>query len=65
MNTVADETAGAPTPRSRRRFRFRWSRVIAYGLLPGLALVLASAAGLVKWQESGARDNWTARARFF
>ena len=49
--TVADENVGiAP------RRRIRWSRAIAYGLLPGLALSLAAAAGLVKWRDSSARD---------
>lgn len=41
--------------------RNHWSRVIAYGLLPGLALMLACAAGFAKWQDSSARD--AARAR--
>src|ERR1700739_2531720 len=30
----------------------RWSRAIAYGVLPGLALLLASAAGFLKWQDA-------------
>jgi Mce-associated membrane protein len=41
--------------------RIRWSRVIAYGLLPGLALLLASAAGFLKWQDASARDAQAAR----
>ena len=40
----------------------RWSRVIAYGLLPGLALSLASAAGFLKWQDASVRDAIVARA---
>ncbi|WP_445164487.1 hypothetical protein ACTXG5_18555 [Mycobacterium sp. Dal123C01] len=40
----------------------RWSRVIAYGLLPGLALSLASAAGLMKWRDASVRDATVARA---
>ena len=41
--------------------RIRWSRLIAYGLLPGLALLLASAAGFLKWQDASARDAQAAR----
>jgi Mce-associated membrane protein len=41
--------------------RICWSRVIAYGLLPGLALLLASAAGFLKWQDASARDAQAAR----
>jgi Mce-associated membrane protein len=41
--------------------RIRWSRLIAYGLLPGLALLLASAAGFLKWQDASARDAQEAR----
>jgi Mce-associated membrane protein len=29
-----------------------WSRVLVYGLLPGLALLLAIAAGMLKWEGS-------------
>jgi Mce-associated membrane protein len=36
--------------------RIRWSRVIAYGVLPGLALLLALAAGFLKWQDNSVRD---------
>ena len=50
----------AEKPASARR-RIRWSRVIAYGLLPGLALLLASAAGYLKWQDASARDAQAAR----
>jgi Mce-associated membrane protein len=41
--------------------RIRWSRVIAYGLLPALALLLASATGFLKWQDASARDAQAAR----
>ncbi|WP_057312159.1 hypothetical protein [Mycobacterium tuberculosis] len=39
-----------------------WSRVIAYGLLPGLALALTCGAGLLKWQGGAGRDAAVARA---
>ena len=51
----------AERPASARR-RIRWSHVIAYGVLPGLALLLASAAGFLKWQDASARDAMVARA---
>ncbi|KQH81359.1 hypothetical protein AO501_05270 [Mycobacterium gordonae] len=40
----------------------RWSRVIAYGLLPGVALLLAAGAGFLRWQDTSARDAGVARA---
>lgn len=36
--------------------RIRWSRAIAYGLLPGLAMLLVSAAGFLKYQADSARE---------
>jgi Mce-associated membrane protein len=42
--------------------RFRWTRAIAYGLLPALALLLAPAAGYLKWQDASARDSQVAGA---
>lgn len=36
--------------------RIPWSRVVAYGLLPVLALSLASAAGVLKWRDTSVRD---------
>jgi Mce-associated membrane protein len=41
--------------------RFRWKRLIAYGLLPGMALILAVGAGYLKWQSDSARQSETAR----
>lgn len=34
-----------------------WRRVLVYGVLPGLALILAMTAGLMKWQDSSVRDS--------
>ena len=47
---------------AKARRRIRWSRVIAYGLLPGLALSLAAGAGFLKWQDASARAAAVARA---
>jgi Mce-associated membrane protein len=41
--------------------RVRWSRAIVYVVLPALALLLASAAGFLKWQDGSARDAATVR----
>jgi Mce-associated membrane protein len=43
------------------KLRISWPRVLAYGLLPGLALVLAAAGGFLKWQDSSARAAEHAR----
>jgi Mce-associated membrane protein len=39
-----------------------WSRVLVYGLLPALALLLAVAAGLLKWKDSSVRNTELARS---
>jgi Mce-associated membrane protein len=41
--------------------RISWPRVLVYGLLPGLALSLALAAGYLKWQDTSARASQIAR----
>jgi Mce-associated membrane protein len=40
-----------------------WSRVLVYGLLPALALLLAIAAGLLKWKDSSIRNTDLARSQ--
>ena len=40
----------------------RWSRAIVYVVLPALALLLAAAAGLLKWHDGSAREAGAARA---
>src|ERR1700761_5820 len=49
-----DEPSGAAR-------HIRWSRAIVFVVLPALALLLASAAGFLKWQDGSARDAATAR----
>ena len=46
---------------SKAKLRISWPQVVAYGLLPGLALVLAAAGGFLKWQDSSARAAQLAR----
>lgn len=49
----ADERTDGASERARR---INWSRVLAYGVIPGLALTLALAAGFLKWQGSSVAD---------
>jgi Mce-associated membrane protein len=39
----------------------RWPRAIVFVVLPALALLLASAAGFLKWQDGSAREAGVAR----
>jgi Mce-associated membrane protein len=41
--------------------RVRWSRAIVHVVLPALALLLASVAGFLKWQDGSAREAGAAR----
>ncbi len=54
--TIAESTQTEKSPR-----RVSWARVIAYGLLPGLALLLACGTGYLKWRDSSVRDAPVAR----
>lgn len=51
----ADETEAATAAPAKRSIE--WPRVLAYGILPGLALVLALGAGFLKWQDNSVRDG--------
>jgi Mce-associated membrane protein len=46
---------------AKAKLRISWPQVVAYGLLPGLALALAAAGGFLKWQDSSARAAQLAR----
>ena len=41
--------------------RVNWSRVLVYGLVPTFVLLLAIAAGLLKWHDSSIRHIELAR----
>lgn len=56
---VNDDVEDAEPAKAKREVN--WSRVLAYGLLPGLALVLAVAASFLKWQDSSASSTQIAR----
>lgn len=42
---------------ANRERRVQWGRVLAYGVLPALVLVLAVAAGYLKWLDSSTRES--------
>ena len=57
---TTEEASEAAEPEKPKR-RVSWSRVLAFGVLPGLALILAMAAGFLKWQDNSVRDGEIAR----
>jgi Mce-associated membrane protein len=62
----ADTEAAAKAPTAKRTAKpvrpVDWARVVGYGLLPGLALVLALAAGFLKYVDNSVRSSDVARA---
>jgi Mce-associated membrane protein len=58
-----DDNADAPAETTvTAKPGIAWSRVLAYGILPGLALLLALGAAFLKWQDTSVRDANSARA---
>jgi Mce-associated membrane protein len=58
----ADQTEdGAIGQTSKAARRIDWPRLMVYVVVPAAALLLALAAGFLKWQDSTARDDATAR----
>ncbi|MCW2659525.1 MAG: rane protein [Mycobacterium sp.] len=51
--TTAEDDTPANTPAKAKRR----TRVLAFGVLPGVALLLALTAGFLKWQDSSSRDS--------
>jgi Mce-associated membrane protein len=51
--TAVAEDGKAPA----RWRRIKWSRVVAFGVLPVLALAIAVGAGFLKWQDAWVRDS--------
>jgi Mce-associated membrane protein len=62
VDSSADAAAqdGAKPP---RRWRMRVARILAYIFLPAVALLLAAAAGYLKWVDGTARDAEVVRAQ--
>ncbi len=57
-DTAVDaEPVGCSEPRAGRFTGVRRGKVVAYGVLPGLALMMAMGAGYLKWQDNSVRDS--------
>ncbi|WP_156738344.1 MULTISPECIES: hypothetical protein [unclassified Mycobacterium] len=57
-----DDAEATEEDRARGKRRIEWKRVIAFGVLPGLALLLALGAGYLRWAGGSADDLAGARA---
>lgn len=57
----ATEFAAVATAEGDTRRGASWTRVLAFGVLPALALLFAMAVGYAKWQDSTMRDAQIAR----
>jgi Mce-associated membrane protein len=60
-DTDVDETVDDAAGPAKAKRRISWPQVVVYGLLPAVALVLAGAAGFLKWQDSSVRETQLAR----
>ena len=59
LTTETDELVADELPITSRGIL--WSRVVAYGVLPGLAFALVCGVGYLKWLDGVARADQTAR----
>ena len=58
---TSEEETAEPGEAPKAKRRIGWSKVLAYGVLPALALLLAAAAGFLKWQDNSVRNAEIAR----
>lgn len=59
--TDGERSEDIETPDDNAQLRgIRWARIFAYGLLPGLLLLLALGAAYLKWLDASARDSQAA-----
>ncbi len=63
VETAADGGGDAADIRAEPSRRFSWVRVLAYGVLPVLVLVVALGVGYLKWLEASARLSQEAAAK--
>lgn len=57
-----DTQVAAGKNKSATEWRLRARRILAFGVLPALALMLAAGAGYLKWQGDSVRNSGPARA---
>jgi Mce-associated membrane protein len=57
---TADETSESAEP-EKPKPRIQWARVFAFCVLPAVALLLALAAGYLKWMDNSVRNSDVAR----
>ncbi|ORW41763.1 hypothetical protein AWB90_21050 [Mycobacterium paraense] len=55
--SASEEEADTQVRQHDRPRAIQWRRVVAYGIMPSLALLMAMAAGYLKWYDSSARDS--------
>ncbi|MBJ7337779.1 hypothetical protein [Mycolicibacterium sp.] len=55
----SEATAAAAEPPHRRAID--WTKVLTYGVVPGIALILAMAAGFLKYVDNSVRESAAAR----
>ena len=55
--TSTAESQETDNPGNQRGSSNRWIRAMTYGVLPALALILALAAGYLKWCDGSARES--------
>lgn len=60
-NAAEAATSGDSSVVKAGRRRIDWGRVLIFGALPGLALVLTLVAGFLKWQDTAATQAEVAR----
>ena len=58
---VAEEATPEPAEPGKPKRAIQWSRVFAFGVLPTVALLLAMAAGYLKWTDNSVRNSEIAR----
>lgn len=57
----SEDAAVVDTAATPAKQGISWSRVLAYGVLPALALILALGAGFLKWRDMSVRETNAAR----
>ncbi|BBY02430.1 hypothetical protein ACKUVQ_14115 [Mycobacterium seoulense] len=57
VETEKDVKDVEPPERKRRISRIKWSRVLVFWVLPAVAMMIAAAAGYLKWQDAWVRDS--------